>query len=204
VLWPVAAVVLLACLGATRWQLRFWKNSETLARQALRVTGANYMAYCMLGDAVTEPEEKVNWFLLALRLNPDDAYAHCNLAGVLQRQGKSAEAIAHYQAALRVETNKPMPFNNLAWLLATHRDARYRNGEEAVRLASRAVELTRSQEAGFLDTLAAAYAEAGRFAEAVAAARRALELADAGRQNELIAQIQKRLSVYESGQAYRQ
>ena len=67
--------------------------------------------------------------------------------------------------------------NCLAWVLATCPEASVRNGAEAVELARRAVKLSDGREPAILGTLAAAYAEAGRFPEAVQTARKALELA---------------------------
>ena len=67
--------------------------------------------------------------------------------------------------------------NNLAWVLATSPKAELRNGAEAVRLAERACELTHYGEPLFIGTLAAAYAEAGRFPEAVTTAEKAEQLA---------------------------
>ena len=69
--------------------------------------------------------------------------------------------------------------NNLAWLLAAHPSDALRNGAEAVRLAERACELSEHREPVMLGTLAAAYAEAGRFGDAVKTAEKARDLAAA-------------------------
>ncbi len=79
-----------------------------------------------------------------------------------------------------------------------------RDGLEAVKLAARAVELAGTNQVGVLDTLAAAYAEAGRFAEATATARQAVAAAEAQGQAELAEQIRQRLTLYGSSQPYRQ
>ena len=91
----------------------------------------------------------------------------------------------------------------LAWIRATSAEARWRDGGEAVRLAERACALTENGDgdANALDTLAAAYAEAGRFADAVRAGRQALEAADAG--SELATEIARRMALYEKTQPYR-
>jgi tetratricopeptide (TPR) repeat protein len=73
----------------------------------------------------------------------------------------------------------PNALNNLAWILASHSDTAIRNGEEAVRLAEQACELTGYRTAILLGTLGAAFAEAGRFDDAVAAAQKAEALATA-------------------------
>ena len=83
----------------------------------------------------------------------------------------------HYREALRLNPDWIEALNNLAWSLATQPEARFRDGKEAVRLAARAVALTHTNNASLLDTLAGAFAEAGRFSEAVQTARTAAGLA---------------------------
>ena len=73
----------------------------------------------------------------------------------------------------------PEVHNNLAWLLATHPSAEFRNGAEAVPLAERACQLTGGTNLAMLATLAAAYAEAGRFPEAVSTQQKVCDLAAA-------------------------
>jgi tetratricopeptide (TPR) repeat protein len=67
--------------------------------------------------------------------------------------------------------------NDLAWILATHPDPEVRDGAEALEPAQRAADLTRRRDPQVLDTLAAAYAAAGRYGEAIANAQKALQLA---------------------------
>src|SRR5207249_3656035 len=114
------------------------------------------------------------------------------------------EGIREYREAVRSKPDWVEALNNLAWLLATHTAPTFRNGEEAIRLAQHAVERTGHKDAETLDTLAASYAEAGRFAEAAKAARQGLALAQAAGQKDLAAQIQARLQLYQSGKAYRE
>ena len=119
------------------------------------------------------------------------------------QQGHTREAIAQYhEACASGPTGQGV--NNLAWLLATHPSAEVRNGAEAVSLAERACQLTGGTNLGMLATLAAAYAEAGRFAEAVSTQQKVCDLAAAqgpGRQSE---SFQRRLDLYRSGHAYHQ
>jgi Flp pilus assembly protein TadD len=79
----------------------------------------------------------------------------------------------------------PAVLNNLAWILAAHADPEVRNGAEAVRLAEQACELTGFKEATMVGTLGAAYAEAGRFEQAVEMARKAEALAAAAGHTQL-------------------
>jgi tetratricopeptide (TPR) repeat protein len=141
----------------------------------------------------------------ALALDPRYADAHLSLAHALSAQGKSAEALEHWRAGLELHPNDFRALREAAWLLATSSDAALRNGPEAVALAVRALELVHGHgavrnavpatpipenEAAALDTLAAAYAECGRFADAVLTARRALAATRSPRVDEIKARIQ--------------
>jgi len=127
--------------------------------------------------------------------------AHRSLADVLVTRHELGAAIEHYQTALRLAPDDVGVLGALAWIRATSAEVRWRDGGEAVRLAERACALTENGDANALDTLAAAYAEAGRFADAVRAGRQALEAADAG--SELATEIARRMALYEKTQPYR-
>jgi protein O-mannosyl-transferase len=99
------------------------------------------------------------------------------LVPLLLAAGKHAEAIKELREILAQQPDAPEELNNLAWLLATSPAAENRNGPEAVRLAQRAGELTQHQQPMPLGTLAAAYAEAGDFTNAVKTAQLAIDRA---------------------------
>jgi tetratricopeptide (TPR) repeat protein len=139
----------------------------------------------------------------ALRLEPGNALAHSQLAVALNTQHQTAEAIAHCTEALRLEPDFAEALNNLAWIRAAHPQAEFRDGPKAVRLAERACQVTGSKEAVLVGTLAAAYAEAGRFDEAVATARKARELALAAGQQALAEKNQKLIELFSARQPYR-
>ncbi len=140
----------------------------------------------------------------ALRAWPDNAAIHYDLGVALALDGRITQAAAHYAQAIKLQPNLLGALNNLAWIRATSEDPHLRNGVEAVRLAQQACQLTNHQEAGTLDTLAAAYAEAGRFAEATAAAQEALALAESAKQPARVESIQSRLNLYRAGRPYRE
>jgi tetratricopeptide (TPR) repeat protein len=139
----------------------------------------------------------------ALRLEPGNALAHSQLAVALNTQHQTAEAIAHCTEALRLEPDFAEALNNLAWIRAAHPQAEFRDGPKAVRLAERACQVTGSKEAVLVGTLAAAYAEAGRFDEAVVTARKARELALAAGQQALAEKNQKLIELFSARQPYR-
>ena len=130
------------------------------------------------------------------------AQMYARSSSVLAARGDRAAAIELLRRGLAVVPDSVAITNELAWALATSVDAELRNGREAVTLAKRAVELTGGQGHNELDTLAAAYARAGRFDDAVATAERALEIARRGEQDELASQIAARLELYGNRQAY--
>jgi len=100
--------------------------------------------------------------------HPDVATSLGNLALLFDAQGRYAEAIRFYQASLETLPDQAGVLNNLAWLLATCPDAALRNGREAVRLATRACELSKYTQPLLIGTLAASQAEAGDFQAAIA------------------------------------
>ena len=123
-----------------------------------------------LGEAIARYEK-------ALTLDPDHARAHALLALALADAGRTAEAIAQGREALRLAPTLDWAANNLAWLLATCSDPILRDPPEAVRLAQAAVARKRPPDPDYLETLAVAYAAAGRFDAAAATAERAAALA---------------------------
>jgi Flp pilus assembly protein TadD len=142
-------------------------------------------------------------FSAALRIQPDDAAAQCHLAAALAGLHKTKEAIGHYRDALKALPDFPEALNNLAWILAANPDPQVRNGREAVALAERACKLTEYKQPMMVGTLAAAYAETGRFAEAVTTAEKAKTLAEQANQTELAARNHTLLERYRSGQPAR-
>ena len=137
-----------------------------------------------------------------LRANPNDATAHAYLASLLDSQGEAAEAVRHYREALRLTPDEPLLLNNLAWLLATCPDARLRNGAQAVGYAERACALTSYRQTVTVGTLAAAYAEAGRFDDAIATAKKTCALASESGQWGLLKKNQELLALYLKHQPY--
>ena len=125
-----------------------------------------------------------------------EAIKQDQLASQLETDGKVEEIIQHYREALNVDSNNPVVLNNLAWILATASKPELRNGEEAVQLATRAVELTDGRLPYFIGTLGAAYAETGQFSKAAQIAQVAHILAMLENQPDEAAQLDKLLSRY--------
>ncbi|HVM47769.1 MAG TPA: tetratricopeptide repeat protein [Candidatus Acidoferrum sp.] len=139
----------------------------------------------------------------AVESDPKLASAQSHLANVLLRCGRPAEAAVHYQAAIDVQPSDPSLLNNLAWVLATCPLAAVRNGPRAVELAEQAERLSGGNNSSILGTLAAAYAEAGRSTEAVAAARRALDVAGTRADPAQAASLRAMLGLFQGGAPFR-
>ena len=155
-------------------------------------------------DSIGRHEEAAAEYEQAIKDKPDDARLRYLYAMTLAMQGKAIEAAGHYRQVLDLQPDNVEAMNNLAWILAANPDAQARNGGEAVRLAERACELTRQREPVLLGTLAAAYAEAGRFPNAAAAAEKARALATAAGQKEVADKNSELLELYRAGKPYRE
>jgi cytochrome c-type biogenesis protein CcmH/NrfG len=110
-------------------------------------------------------------------MQPNDADAHTGLGNALLRKGALKEAIVHYSEAMALAPQDPHCRSNLAWVLATSSDASVRDGAKAVELARQAVSLSGGRQPLFFRTLAAAYAETGRFSDAIAVVQQTVAIA---------------------------
>ena len=124
------------------------------------------------------------------------------LAGVLRGTGQARDALAEYRQIIASKPDCAEALNNLAWLLATAADAGLRDGAEAVRLAERANRLAQGKDVIPLGTLAAAYAESGRFEEAVTTARKGLDLATAAGDARMADLSRQLLRLYQAGRPF--
>jgi len=148
-------------------------------RAALRLSPDSPQA--QLGLAVAyerqgEPSKAQQLLEAVVGKNPQTAQAQASLGDLCADQKLYPEAIEHYQAALRIKPDMAEAHNNLAWLLATAEDSRYRNPAEALKHAQQAVELTHWKEATFIDTLAEAFYANGQYSQALEVQQKALAL----------------------------
>jgi tetratricopeptide (TPR) repeat protein len=152
-------------------------------------------------QAETFTDTEILWRTTLAR-NPDCWMAHGNLGLCLKNQGRTEEAMEHYHKAIQINPDYREALNNLALVLAASPKAQFRNGAEAVRLAERACDLTHYGKPVYIGTLAAAYAEAGRFSEAVAAAEKAEQLATAAGLTAVAAKNRQLLELYRADKPY--
>jgi tetratricopeptide (TPR) repeat protein len=158
-------------------------DSEEAIRYFRRATELNhdfFEAYYNLGLELIKKNQldgAIAAWQNAVRIRPDFAAGHENLGYAYYLQGNFADSLNHLRLALQTEPDKVSVLNLAASLLATCPDASLRDGKEAVRLADHARQLTAGQDSSILDTLSAAYAESGRFPQAIQTEQQAMVIA---------------------------
>jgi tetratricopeptide (TPR) repeat protein len=161
------------------------------------------VAYCRKGWL----DDAFFHFQKALEIKPDFAEAQYDLGCSLSQAGRMDEAIIHFQKALEIkpdfaEARDPVENNNFAWSLATNPEANKRNGTVAVILAEGACRRTHYQVTTMVGTLAAAYAEAGQFEDAISTAQEAITFARQNGESDLLQKNQELLALYLNHQPY--
>jgi len=175
-------------------------------RAALRINPASADAHYNLGNALLQEghaDEAIAEYRAALLASPADAEAGNNLGNALLSRGQTGEAIAVMQKALEVQPASVTVENNLAWMLATAPEPSLRDGARAVQLARQASQSSGGANPVILHTLAAAYAQAGDFSEAIKTAESALQLAGTQGNAALAAALQREVQLYKDGQPFR-
>jgi Flp pilus assembly protein TadD len=155
----------------------------------------NNLAYSLL--QIGRVNEAITHFQRALEIQ-QSYEAYYNLGCAFRQKGMAAEAMASYQKAIELQPQFIPALKNLAWMLATWPEQSVRNGGRAVALAEQANQFSRNKDPVVLGTLAAAYAEAGRFSEAVATAKQALALAVTQSNTGLTNVLQTEIGLYQT------
>jgi Tfp pilus assembly protein PilF len=179
------------------------RADEALAtlRRAIELQPADAEAHNNVGIVLLQtgrPQDAIPSLRRAIELKPEYSEAHYNLANAYTNAGQTSAAVVEFREALRGRPDWPEALGSLAWLEAT--DSSVLNPQDAVRLASRAVDLTGQRDPQVMDVLGAAYASAGQFAEARRTAE-AAEAAAASSEPDLVAEIRSHLNLYRQGQA---
>jgi len=148
-------------------------------------------------------QESVPHFRAAVEIDPRSLQSRYGLALALAKAGQLREADGEFDLLLQEQPNSAVVETMLAWLLATPEDSQLRDGPRALRLAEDAVQLTNRKDPDALNSLAAAYAESGRFDDAVKTAESALDRAHAGGRTSLASALADRLALYRAGKPAR-
>ena len=138
-----------------------------------------------------------------LDLQPDNMEVHNIVGTVLVQQGRVQEGVEEWQKVLSVEPDNGNAMSNLAWVFATSPDESIRNGAKAVQLAEQAVRISGGRIAILFRTLGAAYAENGRFVDAIQTAQRGIELANSQGNSGLATELQANIALYQEQQPLR-
>ncbi len=179
-------------------------EAQFLAALKARPTSASaHAAYANLLRREGRTPEVLYHLRMAVLFKPD-VETLMNLSSLEHNMGHSDRAAAELKEALTIKPDptKATVLNNLAWILATCPDSSVRNGAEGVKNAEEACKLTSFQQAGMVGTLAAAYAEAGHFPEAISTAEKAISMATAADNMQFAAANHQLLLLYQAGKPY--
>ena len=171
--------------------------------EAIRLDPKYESPYINRGDtwqAKREYDKAISDYSEAIRLDPKDARPHRGRGNSWSLKKVFDKAVADFSEAIRLDPIDVYSWNGRSWLEATCPDARYRDGKQAVEDATKACELTSWKQANNLDTLAAAYAEAGDFDAAVKWQTKAVELAS----ERLKAELRSHVDLYKAHKPYRE
>lgn len=169
------------------------KPDHRMARQSLAIAL----------DRMGRVDEAIKHYEEFLELVPGDLKTLERIGAAQQRAGRMGDAINTFRRLLEAQPDHARSKYHLAWLLSSSPRAELRGGREAVRLAKELV-ASEGREATLIDLLAAAYAEAGQFDQAVKFATEAIEIARSKKMTDLVSQIETRLRLYRGGNPYRQ
>jgi spermidine synthase len=173
--------------------------------RAIRIDGKNDVPHLNLGQILAKQGQfaKATPHLrICVEQDPENPIAREWLGRALDAQGKTIEAVEQLSHAMRLRPGAPAIAQILVWILATHEDPALPTAEETVAMAEHMAEATRDQSPAILDILAASYARAGRFPEAVQSATQAIDLAKQQKNAELATEIEARRKLYEGKKPY--
>jgi len=196
------AVALTALALVARTQASYWRDSELLWSHAIAVTKNNGFAHASLADLLLRRgrlDEAIVHCQEALKVDSRDADAHNNLGLALLQKGRENEAGAEFRKSLQIDSHQMNAATNLAWILATSPDPATRDGAKAVELAEDVFQHAGHPNAIVLRTLSAAYAETGRFTDAINAAEAASQIAIAQGNTGLAEDLQRCIKSYQMG-----
>jgi len=159
------------------------------------VEGHNNLARALFGKG--DISTAMAHLKTALRLNPNFAEARNNFGIALSQSGDVPGAIAQWNKTLELQADNIDAHCNLAWVYATSPDSTIRDGSKAVELAERALQLSDQKNARIWRLAAAAYAEAGKFADAIKAAQNGLALAQAAGDTTLAQTLEMNIKLFE-------
>jgi tetratricopeptide (TPR) repeat protein len=116
------AAIVLSLLAWRTWdRIAIWRDSESVWKNAVAATTANYTAHVQLCDALLQKgriDEAIREAETALQIHPNEAEGHSNLAIAFSRKGDMEKALAHLQRAVEIKPNRSKLHYNIATVLA--------------------------------------------------------------------------------------
>jgi tetratricopeptide (TPR) repeat protein len=203
----VAVITVLTCLLLARNQVGYWRDNMTLFQHTLDVTQNNALAHFHIGTGLGEQgqfQAAAAHFRGAIEADPHYGTPYFSLGLILAAQGNPQEALTNFRQAARLCPENGPILTHLAWFLATYPQAEVRDGAEALRLAQKACDLPGGKVPQCLAALDAAYAELGRFPEAIRSAEKGRDEALAAGQKDLAKAAETRLDSYRNHRPYRE
>lgn len=194
-------------LGNMRLRAGRIEDARAEYRTAVELAPSNAEAHSNLGHVLASTghvQDGVEHLQRAIQLRPVFPDAHFNLAEAQLVSGRVGEAIREFEETLRQRPDWRVCLIRFSWTLSTHPAAPPGDPDKAIALAARAVDLSSRTDAAALDALAAAYARAQRFDEAVSAASAALTIGERTVTPEDRDEIQKRRALYQARRPYTQ
>ena len=186
-----------------------WGVPDLCTRLPARRIALPLLATCtIIALTVTTSFQLRHWrdsealFRHALRVTERNHVAHSYLGAALLEKGRTAEAVREFESALQLRSNLLTVSNNLAWVLATTPEAHLRDPTGAIAAGENAARLTEHADPAVLDTLAAAYASAGRFADAVRTLEHAIRISREREDEASVREFVDRLTLYRARRAY--
>lgn len=170
-------------------------------RKALELNSNFPEAYYNLGYLLFQKgslDEAVSQYQKAIQLQPGFVEAHNSLGDAFRQKKMPFDAIAQYQKAIELQPQFLPAQISLAWTLATWPELSVRNGAQAIALMKKASKFGAGKDPKVLRTLAAAYAEAGQFSDAVSTAKNALTLAESQSDPVLVNELRTEIQLYQS------
>jgi protein O-mannosyl-transferase len=195
-------------LNALGWVLMtMGKTAEAQEkfRETLRINPQDAQALATLGTIAVgtgHVNEGLDLLRKSVAARPTHAEYRYELAHALVVANQIEEAIAQYELVLKNDPAFLAALKDLAWIRATFPNAKFRNGKEAVRLAEQACGITTFQDPQCLNVLDAAFAEAGRFTDAIATAEKARTLYLKAGNTNAATMTEQRLSLYKNSQPF--
>jgi tetratricopeptide (TPR) repeat protein len=181
-------------------------EAESEFHEVLRIRPGFAPSLFGMGNLFFEKQDfdsALSYYKDAVGINPGYAQVYYKMANIFQIRGELNKAIRHYEKATDLLPEWDKPAFQLAWICASCKDEKYANPRKAVGIAEKLCVKTSWSNPGFLDLLAASYARAGRFGEAMETAQKAIRLAKENQQTTLSDEIEKRLELYRENKPFK-